>query len=612
MTTQKKELYPIDPNLYRFNIMYQLRQVESNRALLYKENEKQVLTTLLKTCKDVDGNKLCPIMDKIFNRSLQPVPPKATVMIDSASNTKITKEATVLTCEATTLPNEAMPMTSEAPNTSITKDVAQVGDTGANHKQNIDGKQKETYANNIERQLYDPKMSNVSVRIKQRRFPTTQAVIPHRAVLEQEHSIIEKPTHQKIQLRDVENDASTSPHEKRQFKAILMSIKEIDGNISYPIFQEIFQRSSGYRTANDPEPLVSYTQTIEQEVLDTAITESGIVVPESHQTHASPKGQISSTESISRVTNIHLVATSDQAVSIENHLASTGYQSPNIGDHNETIENYTTMNSILSTVKKTLATKPKKAGRRIGKRKTTITSFASVKPANFSETSLANILLPTPRRDQTEIQNIKAHPQRSSAILRIRMKAMDEPKSAKEKAFLDTFDVGDVMQIYRKPMSEFISLLSDRYMSQLNKCRQMLCAYQIAKITDQLLRESSHKDKENLEKNLFHHLKVAITKNRCDYYRFVDLCVNSLCLVEHVGLHALFVPEVISPAILSILDTSSVVSLAKHLTDEWPPEFRKLARMTHYGKVVLSRSHIDDAIISESDGDYPGRFLNKF
>lgn len=41
-------------------------------------------------------------------------------------------------------------------------------------------------------------------------------------------------------------------------------------------------------------------------------------------------------------------------------------------------------------------------------------------------------------------------------------------------------------------------------------------------------------------------LLAAITKNRMIYCSFTSLCVNSLYLVEHVGVHALFVPEVIS------------------------------------------------------------------
>ena len=57
MPTQEKELHLIDQNLYRFNLLYQLRLVESNRAILYKENEKQVLKNLLKSCEDVDGSK---------------------------------------------------------------------------------------------------------------------------------------------------------------------------------------------------------------------------------------------------------------------------------------------------------------------------------------------------------------------------------------------------------------------------------------------------------------------------------------------------------------------------------------------------------------------------
>lgn len=35
-----------------------------------------------------------------------------------------------------------------------------------------------------------------------------------------------------IQLRDIENDVTMSLHEKKQLKAVLMSIKEIDGSKS--------------------------------------------------------------------------------------------------------------------------------------------------------------------------------------------------------------------------------------------------------------------------------------------------------------------------------------------------------------------------------------------
>lgn len=63
MIKQKEELTPIDNNLYRFNILFQLRQVELNRSQLYKDTEKEVLKTLLSCCKEVDGSK--SIMTKL-------------------------------------------------------------------------------------------------------------------------------------------------------------------------------------------------------------------------------------------------------------------------------------------------------------------------------------------------------------------------------------------------------------------------------------------------------------------------------------------------------------------------------------------------------------------
>lgn len=116
------------------------------------------------------------------------------------------------------------------------------------------------------------------------------------------------------------------------------------------------------------------------------------------------------------------------------------------------------------------------------------------------------------------MQLIKSHPQRSCMIFRMRMRAINEPKSAEDKAFLDTFDVRDVMQVYKKPITEFIGLLANGYQSQLGKCRQMLCAYQIGKITEQLLRESSQEDKQQLEKRLFQYLKGMHSEFFfCDY-----------------------------------------------------------------------------------------------
>ncbi|KAK4513565.1 protein phosphatase 2A regulatory subunit cdc55 [Mucor velutinosus] len=421
--------------------------------------------------------------------------------------------------------------------------------------------------------------------------------------------------HTDIQLRDVENNIDMSLDEKEQLKAILISIKEIDGNISYPIFQEIFQNSMGYRTANDQEQLLAYMHSSEQEVLDTAITESVTVVPESHQADASTTGQRLSNESSLRITTIHPLATKSQATDIkshlasdENHLRNIECHSPSTGNYNESVENHAAMDSALSAVNDIQAPQPKKDRRRTEKYTTTITLLASLKGTCFTKKPLQQILLPKPI---TEMQLIKAYPQRGNTIFRMRMEAINEPKSAEEKAFLDTFDVQDVMQVYRKPLNEFIGLVASGYQSHLNKCRQMLHAYQIGKITEQLLRESSHKDKEQLEKSLFHHLKAAFSKNSLYYHQFIGLCVNSMYLVEHVGVHVLFVPEVVSPAILRGMDAQSLMSLAKYLADEWPPQFRKIGRLTCYGEVVVSRGHTDDSIV-ESEETYPGHFLSSF
>ncbi|KAL7322024.1 hypothetical protein PS15p_212118 [Mucor circinelloides] len=144
--------------------MYQLRLVESNRAQSYKEKEKQVLMALLNCCKDINGNKLRPIMNRIFERSIRSIPSKAMVMINKESNANITKEPTTLT--------------SKAVDTITAKQVTEDCNTSTNHAQNVDGKRDESYTSILERQLYDPKM----------------------IVLQKEHSI-EKGINQKYQAK---------------------------------------------------------------------------------------------------------------------------------------------------------------------------------------------------------------------------------------------------------------------------------------------------------------------------------------------------------------------------------------------------------------------------
>ncbi|KAL9545280.1 hypothetical protein MBANPS3_007224 [Mucor bainieri] len=410
-----------------------------------------------------------------------------------------------------------------------------------------------------------------------------------------------------IEKRKIEKDASMSLDEKQQFKAILTCLKEIDGNLVIPIVQDVFQDPTTYGKSNCQKPLLEQTQSIEQEVLDTAVTESATTSPESHQAHKSMTGSRSRrAKRIVKTSRIHRVTTRSQASSIKSHTASTEYHPPSTGHHITSTENHTAMNSSTSAANAMQAFQPITSYTREEKHKTIIAPFANATGAGLLKGPLDEILLHQPRK---EIQYIKAHPQRSSAVFRMRMNAISGPKSAEEKAFLDTFDVRDVLPIYKKPMSEFISLLSNGHQTQLNKCRQMLCAYQIARITDQLLRESSHDgDKIKQERKIYRQLNAAIVNNRFNYCLLMPLCTNSLYLVEHVGVHILFVPEVISPAIVKTLDKDSVESLAKHLVDEWPNQFKKLARFSHFGDIVVSRNHTDDTM-SEKNEDYPGHFL---
>lgn len=134
-------------------------------------------------------------------------------------------------------------------------------------------------------------------------------------------------------------------------------------DVSYPIFQEIFQNSTRHRTGNDQEPLVAYTQPIEREVLDTAITESVTVVPESHQTDNLTIEHTPRVKSTSKATRVGPVTTRSQvsrnenhAASIDNHLEHVEYHSsPSTGEHKQRIENRATVNDTLSSVNEILA-----------------------------------------------------------------------------------------------------------------------------------------------------------------------------------------------------------------------------------------------------------------
>ena len=131
----------------------------------------------------------------------------------------------------------------------------------------------------------------------------------------------------------------------------------------YPIFQEVLQNPMDYRRANGEEQLVAYTNSIEQEVLDTGITQSDTVVLEGHQTHESTNGQVSSNESILKIIEYHPVATRSQFANIKNHIASIeSYptdikcHSTNIRGHSEITKDHAAMDSTtLATNSTTLA-----------------------------------------------------------------------------------------------------------------------------------------------------------------------------------------------------------------------------------------------------------------
>lgn len=107
-------------------------------------------------------------------------------MINKESNANITKEPTTLT--------------SKAVDTITAKQVTEDCNTSTNHAQNVDGKRDESYTSILERQLYDPKMSKVSVKIKQSRDPKRKAPSLYKVVLQKEHSI-EKGINQKYQAK---------------------------------------------------------------------------------------------------------------------------------------------------------------------------------------------------------------------------------------------------------------------------------------------------------------------------------------------------------------------------------------------------------------------------
>lgn len=107
-------------------------------------------------------------------------------MINKESNANTTKDPTTLT--------------SKVINTITAKQVAEDCNTSTNHGQDVDGKKDESYTSILERQLYDPKMSKVSVKIKQSRSPKRKAPSLYKVVLQKEHSI-EKGINQKYQVK---------------------------------------------------------------------------------------------------------------------------------------------------------------------------------------------------------------------------------------------------------------------------------------------------------------------------------------------------------------------------------------------------------------------------
>lgn len=123
-------------------------------------------------------------------------------MINRVSDTINSNESIAVISKATNISSKATALTSETPIMSIAKDVAQDGDTNTNRTLNIDRKQNDTYSSIIERQLFDPKMSKLSVKIKRHRKPTTKTVLPYKAVPDKEYnSSMENLTYQKIPVK---------------------------------------------------------------------------------------------------------------------------------------------------------------------------------------------------------------------------------------------------------------------------------------------------------------------------------------------------------------------------------------------------------------------------
>ncbi|CEP16728.1 hypothetical protein [Parasitella parasitica] len=86
--------------------------------------------------------------------------------------------------------------------------------------------------------------------------------------------------HIDIQLRQLENDASIIASKKEPLRKILQSLKQVDGNTLYPIFNDIFYNSVDYRSVNSQVDRTAYASSTAQvqaasnnEKVNTATTE---------------------------------------------------------------------------------------------------------------------------------------------------------------------------------------------------------------------------------------------------------------------------------------------------------------------------------------------------
>ncbi|KAI8640426.1 hypothetical protein BD408DRAFT_445194 [Parasitella parasitica] len=79
--------------------------------------------------------------------------------------------------------------------------------------------------------------------------------------------------HIDIQLRLLENDATILTSKKETLRKILQSLKQVDGNALYPIFNDIFHNSIDHRFADNQADAKFSEQVDNNENVDPAIAE---------------------------------------------------------------------------------------------------------------------------------------------------------------------------------------------------------------------------------------------------------------------------------------------------------------------------------------------------